>query len=278
MSQFQFDASQVAPQAAPEPVPADRYKVAASKAEMEPTKEQGQLLKLEWTILEGPFTGRKVYDRLNLLNKSEQAMQIAYGTLSAVCRAVGHIQIQSSTAELCGKPCIIDVAVRPAEGAYGPQNKITKYHSLSGVPLEQIGGMPGGAGAAPPPSWVPPGAAVAGGPPPGWAGAAPVLAPPPAAFAPVAPAAPVPIERLTAKANGATMEQFIAGGWTREAMLQQGYLEVIQPAPVAPPAYAQPAAPAAPAAPVAAPGTWAPPVAASAAAAPGPRPPWMPQQ
>jgi hypothetical protein len=274
--QFNFDASQVAPQAAPEPVPADRYKVSASKAEMEPTKEAGgQMLKLEFTILEGPFTGRKLFERLNLVNKSEMAMQIAYGTLSAVCRAVGQIQV-NDTAELLGKPCIVDVALRPAEGNYGPQNKITKYHSLSGVPLEQIGGMPGGAAAAPP-AWVPPGSAVAspvapGAPGNNWAHGAPVLAPPPAAVVPVAPAAPIAIERLTAKANGATMEQFIAGGWTKDAMIQQGYLEVVQPAP--------PAAPAAPMAPPPVAGaSWAPPAAASApAAAPGPRPPWMPQQ
>lgn len=55
--------------------------------------------------------------------------------------------------------------------------------------------------------------------------AAPTLpaAAPPAPAAPVIPAAPV-VRQMTAKAAGATFEQFAANGWTEDAMRQQGYL------------------------------------------------------
>jgi hypothetical protein len=41
---------------------------------------------------------------------------------------------------------------------------------------------------------------------------------------------------MTAKAGGATYDQFIKGGWTDEAMIAQGYLQVITVAPQAAPA------------------------------------------
>ena len=47
-----------------------------------------------------------------------------------------------------------------------------------------------------------------------------LMPPPPAAVVPAAPpAGPV----MTAKAAGVTYEQMVAGGWTREAMVQHGY-------------------------------------------------------
>lgn len=265
MSQFTFDASTVAPQAAPEPVPAGQYKAAISEAEIEPTKTPGgQMLKLAWTVLDGQYVGRKVFVRLNIVNQNQQAVEIAYGELSAICRAIGQIRVDQ-TSELLGKPCVIDVEVRPAEGTYGPQNKIKRYHSLSGVPLEQIGGMPAGAGPTQP----------------AWAQGAPVIgaaAGPGNAQAPVTPAAPTTVERLTAKAGSATIEQFVAQGWTKEQMVQQGYLEVIQAPLPAPPVTSMPAPPlpppAAPPAPPAAPGAWNPPPAATAPAT-GAKPPWM---
>jgi hypothetical protein len=88
--------------------------------------------------------------------------------------------------------------------------------------------MPG-AGAPTPPPLVPggPGSAPAAGvtPPPGTVSAPPAAPVPPAAV----PAGP----RMTAKAGGATYEQFRSQGWTDEAMISQGYMEA--PAAAVPP-------------------------------------------
>lgn len=105
--------------------------------------------------------------------------------------------------------------------------------------------------------------------------AAPVAAPAPVAppATPVAPpAAPAqPVKVMTAKAAGATYEQFVAGNWTDEAMIREGYMVLETPAPVAAPAPAAPAAPVAPAAPPTTPAPVAP-----AAGAPL-TPPWATQ-
>lgn len=56
--------------------------------------------------------------------------------------------------------------------------------------------------------------------------AAPVAAPPPVPATPP-PAAPAqPQYVMTAKANGATREAFHANGWTDEALIQNGYMEL----------------------------------------------------
>lgn len=76
------------------------------------------------------------------------------------------------------------------------------------------------------------GTAVPGTPAPATAGTpAPAPTPAPTAPPPVPPVAPPaaptqPQYIMTAKAGGATREQFQANGWTDEALIQQGYMEL----------------------------------------------------
>ena len=64
---------------------------------MRPTKDGGgQYLWLELDVLEGPLAGRKLFDRLNLVNASAQTVEIAQRTLSAICHATGRLQVQDS--------------------------------------------------------------------------------------------------------------------------------------------------------------------------------------
>ena len=105
---------------------------------MRPTKDGGgQYLWLELDVLEGPLAGRKLFDRLNLVNASAQTVEIAQRTLSAICHATGRLQVQDS-AELHLIPIIADVTIKPPKNGYGESNKV---HYL---PLER------GAGAAQP--------------------------------------------------------------------------------------------------------------------------------
>ena len=69
----------------------------------------------------------------------------------------------------------------------------------------------------PPPAYMAPPASIS----------APVSAPPPYA-AILTPPAPPPVAAarvMTAKANGATFEQYIANGWTEALLIQHGYLQ-----------------------------------------------------
>ena len=44
----------------------------------------------------GPYQGRKLFDRLNLVNANPQTVEIAQRTLSAICHATGRMQVQDS--------------------------------------------------------------------------------------------------------------------------------------------------------------------------------------
>jgi hypothetical protein len=84
-----FDASRIEPNEPASAVPKGEYQVIIVESEKKPTsKGDGSLLNMVLQIVEGQFKGRKLYDRLNLWNKNEQATKIAQGTLSAICRAV----------------------------------------------------------------------------------------------------------------------------------------------------------------------------------------------
>ena len=92
-----FDATTVDPATGFELLPPAKYVVQIVSSEMRPTKDGGgQYLWLELDVLEGPLSGRKLFDRLNLVNASAQTVEIAQRTLSAICHATGRMQVQDS--------------------------------------------------------------------------------------------------------------------------------------------------------------------------------------
>lgn len=107
-----FNANEVEPNAGFEPVPAGKYVVAITGSEMKPTKNgSGSYLELEFTILEGEYKDRKVWDRLCLNHPNAQAVTIAKGNLSAICRAINIMQPQDSI-ELHNIPLQITVKLK----------------------------------------------------------------------------------------------------------------------------------------------------------------------
>ena len=119
-----FDAANVDPNAGFEVYPAGKYLSQIVASEMRPTKDgRGQYLFLELDILEGPFAGRKLFDRLNLVNDNPDTVDIATRTLSSICRATGQMQVKDSE-QLHLIPLIADVRVRPPKGQYGESNSI----------------------------------------------------------------------------------------------------------------------------------------------------------
>jgi hypothetical protein len=104
-----FDAEQVEPNVDFGAVPAGRYEVMMTESEWQDnSRGTGRFLKLTFQILEGEFKGKPLWDRLNLDNPSEKAVQIAKGSLSAICRAVG-VTRPKDTSELHSIPLIVRV-------------------------------------------------------------------------------------------------------------------------------------------------------------------------
>ena len=113
-----FDANQVDPTTDFEPLPAGKYLAAITESEMKATKSgAGRYLQLAFTVLDGEYTNRVVWARLNLDNPNATAVKIAQAELSAICHAVGVMQPRDSV-ELHNLPLVINVKVkqRPDNG------------------------------------------------------------------------------------------------------------------------------------------------------------------
>lgn len=94
-----FDASQVEPSVALQPIPAGPYIAIISESESKATKAaDGRYLQLTFQVIEGEHKGRLVWARLNLENKNQTAVEIARAELSAICRAVGVMKPNDSAA------------------------------------------------------------------------------------------------------------------------------------------------------------------------------------
>ncbi len=131
MAQLNFDASQHDPQQGFDPVPAGKYTAMITSSEMKPTKKQnGEYLSLMFQIIDGEFNGRIVFANLTLSHPNKTTVDIANSTLSAICHAVGIMNVQDSQ-ELHDKPMVIDVRVSVDE-KYGDRNEIKKYESCDG--------------------------------------------------------------------------------------------------------------------------------------------------
>ena len=126
-----FDATVVEPITDFDPLPIGKYIAEVTASDMRTNcKETGKYLWLEFTVLDGPYAKRKVWAQLNLVNPSQQAVEIAQRELSALCRAVGKLRVQDSI-ELHGIPLEINVKVKK-DLEYGNSNVTRGYKEIGG--------------------------------------------------------------------------------------------------------------------------------------------------
>ena len=152
-----FDANNVDPSVALDPIPAGKYIAVITETEMKPTKAGGgKYLQATFQIIDGEYKGRLVWARLNLENKSEMTVKIARGELSAICRAVG-VMAPKDSVELHNIPLEINVGLKKRDDNGEFTNVIKGYAKKGGN-----GG--GGAAGARVPAGIGPGSL--GGTPP----------------------------------------------------------------------------------------------------------------
>jgi len=150
-----FDANQVDPSVALDPLPAGKYLAVVSESEFKPTKTgNGKYLQLTFQIIDGEFKGRLVWARLNLENQSEKTVKIARGELSALCRAVGVMQPKDSV-ELHNVPLEINVGLKKRDDNGEFTNVIKGYAKKGGagspvIARAPVGVGPGSLGGTPP--------------------------------------------------------------------------------------------------------------------------------
>jgi hypothetical protein len=142
MAQLNFNARTVEPATGVmDPVPAGWYNVMIEASENKPTSSgNGEFLEIKMNVLDGQFQGRKLFHRFNLKNPNQQAVEIAYKELSAVCHAVNVLDVPDSQV-LHGIPLKVKVSVRaggpkmangvPTGEMYEASNEIKRFANIN---------------------------------------------------------------------------------------------------------------------------------------------------
>ncbi len=140
-----FNANNVDPATDFEPIPAGKYVAIVTDSEMKPTKTgRGQFLQLTFQIIDGSYKNRMLWSRLNLDNPNAQAVQIAQGELSALCRAVGVMQPRDSI-ELHNLPLLVTVKCKKRDDTGDVVNEIRGYakkEAATGAPQQETTNTP----------------------------------------------------------------------------------------------------------------------------------------
>lgn len=128
MAQFQtaFDMNEDYGENDFSPIPKGIYQAIIEDTEIKQTKDgQGSYLKVTFQIIQEGQKGRKVFDNLNLANKSADAMRIGKQKLKKIALAVGVKDNFNDSSILHDKPLLIKIEV---DGEY---NNVKDYKALN---------------------------------------------------------------------------------------------------------------------------------------------------
>ena len=129
MAIINFNANDVEPSKAFDPIPAGKYIAVITDSEMKETRAgTGRYLQLEFEITDGEYAGRKLWSRLNIENQNAEAVRLARADLSAICRAVNVLTPSDST-DLHNLPLVIKVHCRKDKNTGEITNDIRGYES-----------------------------------------------------------------------------------------------------------------------------------------------------
>jgi hypothetical protein len=133
-----FNAATIEPTQDYQPMKAGTYKAIISASSIEPSKSgTGTNLILTFKVVEGEYKGREQRVWLCVQHSNQQTQEIAQRNFSAICHAVGQIQV-TTTEQLHGKPLLIRVALEPDNRDPDKlQNRIKSY-----MPLQQTASQP----------------------------------------------------------------------------------------------------------------------------------------
>lgn len=105
-----------------EPLPAGNYIVQITDSEVRESKAGNPMVKWEFTVVDGDFSGRKVWDNMTLNN------EVSLKRLKSLAVAGGHPNPDyiNDTEEMHGLFVKIRVKVEQQDG-YGPQNNVSSF-------------------------------------------------------------------------------------------------------------------------------------------------------
>ena len=110
-----------------EPLPPGDYTACVTSTELKPTKAgNGEYIELTIEIMDGEFSGRKIWERLNVNNPSEQTMQIARSQLNQLATALNQLPLKD-TDQLLEIPFTLTLDIDRKDNT---RNRVMGYSSV----------------------------------------------------------------------------------------------------------------------------------------------------
>ena len=126
MANLNFDASKIETNSY-QPLPDGWYPVAIVEADMVRTRDGAtEYLKLCYEVTGQEYTGRKVFDGLNINHANQTPREIAQRNLASICKAINQLQV-ASTDQLLGKELLVKVKAEPADERFDARNRVVGY-------------------------------------------------------------------------------------------------------------------------------------------------------
>jgi hypothetical protein len=113
-------------------LPAGKYSAVISEAVVGPTKNRkGQAVRLTWTITEGDYENRLLFQNILIQHESADAQRFGKQKFKDVCMACGILHPITDLTVLLDKPCWVWVSVRrDKDGQYADKNEIARVTPL----------------------------------------------------------------------------------------------------------------------------------------------------
>ena len=109
-------------------LPAGKYKAQIVTATVGPTKNgKGQAVSLTWTITEGEYENRLVFQNILIQHESEEAQRFGRKKFKDVCSSCSITSPVTDLDVLLYKPCVISVKIRKdKDGQYEDKNEVAR--------------------------------------------------------------------------------------------------------------------------------------------------------
>jgi hypothetical protein len=150
LTEYNLDLTAIEPERRNEPLPEGAYSVVVSTTQTRETKAgNGTYLEIEMEIVEGDHKGRRIWDRINLRNPSDAAVEIGMRRISSIGRILGIDRLMNSE-QLHGKMLVVTIAHRERDGRTSVDVK--GYAAGKGAaPAKRVEAVPAAGGAKTPP-------------------------------------------------------------------------------------------------------------------------------
>ena len=137
MPVFDFDVStyEAPKRTSFEPLPPGDYNAMITDSQMKATKAgTGEYLELTMQIIDGAHSGRRIWERLNVVNASKVAEEIARSQLNGI-KAACNIEKRESSEQLHDIPFVLSLDIDRREPT---RNKVMGYTSVAKAPRPAV--------------------------------------------------------------------------------------------------------------------------------------------